>query len=1210
MGKSVLASQLCTVASAKEVLAACFFFQHHKARRNNPKILVQTLAHQLCFSIPQFKDKIERYLNEETIVQMNVFELFTDLVLEPLHSAAKVPKPKLIIIDGLDECDFEERDELFKLILREFVKLPEWMRVIMTTRPDQKILRKLTRIKTVFELNPNDPRNINDIKIYLRDILKERMQIEDLESGLEIMVKKSEGMFLYFHYASEAILQQDTLTVDDLNTLLPDGIDDFYEQNFRRLYQKLGEEKYQLLFQAITAARSEFPQALIGPLLNVSDAESKQIIDTVSVLLPVHNGYVNVFHKSVRDWLTDRDLAEDLVIDSTLGHSKVADVCYKEFQNIKLIAPQETEIVQNRVAKYVIEHAAYHLYSANSHLLEENLCSIVTDLQYMFYKLLLSRSAKDLLDDLSEAKKVVSGSSVHRQKLQPCIRFVTRYAQTLRSMPQMAFQCALNDPQGAAIHLGLEQYRHNPAQLFPGLELYLELINKPQSLASAITEYHCENDITSLTTSPDGKLLICSDSEGKMYIWDKYTGDLLQEEVIEGRNFLFPIIQCSVSPDGKIILCGNLAEALSIDGFTVPFFANATSDPSKINTCIFSPNGQYVAAWNYCIDGYFRLLAEIGMNDGKEKFAVQIWDRDQEVSITLEEVTRKEVRPLCMCFSSDSKYIACGHRDGRIMLWETGTKNPKGMLLTDGTTVRIGPFKPMGPPKDDPIHEIAYSLNGHYLIASHNKAVTIWDAASLNFVQNLIPSNDMFKMFPNFKFRSCSFSPDSKNIVAGLSNGYIHVWTKQPSPEGVYAFQLSIKPHGSSDPVLACYFDDDRKIVCAVRSSICIYAYDTLLNTRPSTESIAIHPTYSTNCAILPNGKTALTCGNRSICSWNVPHACQISSTQNTVSGHLMELSADGKLALTFGEGSLIQLWETETLNKKTSVRSLGPSTNQSDPDSSSPQDICSCAVSINGTVVGGTGEGDVYVWYGENNSSFKVLKQHEALITSMAFSSEGDRFVSGDMDGCITMWKLAMQTQERVDIIKVPMQAHGDSAEQVLFSPGQLQRIVSCGSDKMIHLYNGLTGELINQMAGHSSDVLKIAYSASGELLVSGDGKGQLILWDGFTGRLVQKFYPFSGHVILNLQFSGEDKYVCSRDSHQDFVQVYSVSSGRCVSQIDFSSPISSFAASSLKEESQSHMVCGLKNGSVQFLRLANSRQATKKSSGILTPMNHELIK
>ena len=61
------------------------------------------------------------------------------------------------------------------------------------------------------------------------------MPPEQLDSGVQLMVKKSEGMFLYFRYAAEAILEKEVFTLKDLETLLPDGVDDYYEQNFRRL---------------------------------------------------------------------------------------------------------------------------------------------------------------------------------------------------------------------------------------------------------------------------------------------------------------------------------------------------------------------------------------------------------------------------------------------------------------------------------------------------------------------------------------------------------------------------------------------------------------------------------------------------------------------------------------------------------------------------------------------------------------------------------------------------------------------------------------------------------------------------------------------------------------------------------------------------------------------------------------------------------------
>ena len=1020
MGKSVLASVLCTMASGKEVLGACFFFQHHKARRNNPKCLVQTLAYQFCFKFPQYKEAIEKHLTEENMAEMSASELFTDLILEPLHNLQDVTERKLIVIDGLDECNFEARDELLKLILREFVKLPEWIRVIMTTRPDQKILKRLSRIKPVFELNPEDPRNINDIKLYLGDILKGRMKKEELQKGLELMVKKSEGMFLYFHYATESILQHDTFTLKDLDSLLPDGIDDYYEQNFRRLYTKLGKEKYQLLLQAITAARSEFPQALISPLLKVDHVESTQIVDTISVLLPVQNGWINMFHKSIQDWLIDEDLADDLVVDSTAGHSHVAALCYEEFMVIKSNAPCRREVMENPVTKYVIEHLVYHLCNACEQV---KLCNIVTNLQYMYYKLLLSQStAKDLIDDISAAKRAVSVKSKLYQRLELCASFVYHYAQTLGSMPHLVFQCALNEPHSVASQLGLKPYQDNPAQHFPGLAFYLEVINKPQRLASALTEYHCENRITSLTKTSDGNLLICSDSEGKIYIWDKHTGELLQEEIQEGRNFLFPINKCSVSPEGSLILFGNLKKAFSIHGALVPLFEYGTSE--EVNTCVFSPCGQFVLAWSYYSDGLFRIFSEIGMNF-PVKFTVQIWNRKTFTSKTLELTGRKEVRPTCACFSHDSAQIVCGHRDGWIILWETSTNRPKAMLSTDGAIIRQGPFKRAESPRNDPINDIAYSRNGHYLAACHNKGVIIWDAASLNLIQKLQFSPDMLQVYSDVKCVSCSFSSDGKNLVAGLSNGYIHVWSDNSNSEGPYVLQLSTRPYGSSDAIVECFFEDDQTIVCAMHSLICIYGYDSLLK-NPAVEPTALHPKYATNCAVLQDGLTALTCGNGSMYSWNIMHNFRIASTQSLVSGHLLRVSADGKLALTFGEGCHIQVWETNTLKKISSVcgqNSSGPETQKDNLDSSSPHDICHCAVSIHGIVVGGTGEGTIYIWYGKNYELVKVTREHKNLITYLEFAHQGDCFVSADMEGFITMWQLVESIDDQIDLKKVPMQ-------------------------------------------------------------------------------------------------------------------------------------------------------------------------------------------
>ena len=355
------------------------------------------------------------------------------------------------------------------------------------------------------------------------------MLAEELDSGVQLMVKKSEGMFLYFHYAAEAILEKDVLTLKDLETLLPDGIDDYYEQNFRRLHTRLGKEKYQLLFQAITAARSDFPLELVCPLLKVEHSEALQIIDAVSVLLPIVNDCLTIFHKSVKDWLVDEDLAEDLVVNPIAGHSQVALLCYTKLKKLKISPVSISELVGKPIHKYAIDNLVYHL-SKTTRKPDDimKLCDTVMDLQYIYYRLHTSqRSTKYLLDDIAEAKRLVQPRTELNKKLELSANFLYRHAHILSTYPHLIFQCALNEPWPIAMQLGIQNYTDSPADKFPGLHVYLELINKPQNFAPALTEYHCTNDVISFDYSHDGQVIACTDAKTRVYAWNKLTGELM-----------------------------------------------------------------------------------------------------------------------------------------------------------------------------------------------------------------------------------------------------------------------------------------------------------------------------------------------------------------------------------------------------------------------------------------------------------------------------------------------------------------------------------------------------------------------------------------------------------------------------------------------------------------------------------------------------------
>ncbi|MEO1396192.1 MAG: WD40 repeat domain-containing protein [Cyanobacteria bacterium J06634_5] len=139
--------------------------------------------------------------------------------------------------------------------------------------------------------------------------------------------------------------------------------------------------------------------------------------------------------------------------------------------------------------------------------------------------------------------------------------------------------------------------------------------------------------------------------------------------------------------------------------------------------------------------------------------------------------------------------------------------------------------------------------------------------------------------------------------------------------------------------------------------------------------------------------------------------------------------------------------------------------------------------------IVSGNGDTTLQLWDLEGNAIGPPFEGHSGSVKAVAFSPQGDCIVSGSADRTLRLWDL-----ER-NAIGLPFEGHSGSVEAVAFSP-QGDCIVSGSADRTLRLWN-LEGHAVGSpFKGHSGFVQSVAFSPQGDCIVSGSNDGML-LWD-----------------------------------------------------------------------------------------------------------------
>ena len=132
-------------------------------------------------------------------------------------------------------------------------------------------------------------------------------------------------------------------------------------------------------------------------------------------------------------------------------------------------------------------------------------------------------------------------------------------------------------------------------------------------------------------------------------------------------------------------------------------------------------------------------------------------------------------------------------------------------------------------------------------------------------------------------------------------------------------------------------------------------------------------------------------------------------------------------------------------------------------------------------------------VWDAANGAELHCLRGHEDSVSSVSFSPDGQRIVSGSRDQTVRVWDAARGAE------LFCLHGHEDSVWSVSYSPNG-ERIVSRSGDGTVRVWDATSGAELHCLRGHQDEVTSVSYSPDGQRIVSGSRDLTLCLWDAET--------------------------------------------------------------------------------------------------------------
>jgi len=580
--------------------------------------------------------------------------------------------------------------------------------------------------------------------------------------------------------------------------------------------------------------------------------------------------------------------------------------------------------------------------------------------------------------------------------------------------------------------------------------------------------------VISVHLSADGKLALSGGLDGTVRLWEVATGHCLRTF----RGHSARVTSVSLDADSRWALSG------SLDG-TVRLWEVTTG--RRLRT--FRGHTSDVTSVSLGADGRLAL-------SGSWDQSVRLWE--VATGRCLHTFSEHTSPVDSVSLSADSTLALSGSADGTMRLWEVATGrclrtffghaspvdllglNPDSMpALSESADGTMRPESAM----DHFLHptsrrtarvtSVNLSTDSHLALSgSWDQSVRLWEVATGRCLHTFSGHTE--------RVTSVSLSADGRLALSGSVDGTMRLWktSHEPFSSPARLSQIPIQPHED-------YVENLLRIEIQVVEHL-QRAEDAL--------SGALFA-------------TALECVNKARA---LPGRERLSKC----------LEIQAKLLLHCPKVGLRAAWLSKIFQGHTGV-------------------VTSVQLSADGRLaLSGSWDKTIRLWEVATGRCLRTFSGHTASVTSVSLSVDGRLALSGSLDQTMRLWEVATDGYLHTFL------GHTDVVTSVSLSADG--RLALSGSwDQTVRLWEVATGHCLRTFSGHTERVTSVSLSADGRLALSGSWDQTMRLWEVATGRCL---HTFSGHTALitsvNLSVDGHWALSGAADG---IVRLWEVDTGDC---------------------------------------------------------------